>query len=335
MFADLRPYAEDPVWGFTPDEQGDFLPGFWAEDAVYDDSGSLIKRLGIPYYRSAYVMFYNQSWAHELGFTKSPTTPDDFHEQACVAADEYARQGDKSTPGKGGWLITTQPGALMGWLDAFGSSITNRSGSVYEFKTSPTMQALEYLKDLQVGGCAWLGSDSDAESKFASRHAIFIVGSLLNINAQRQAFQQAGNPDEWAVIPFPSDKKAVVSTYGPSLFISRSTPSRQLAAWLVVEWLAYPPNQASLVEALDGYPTRSSSMSYLTASAARNPQWAQALQLLPGVQSEPSEASWSVIRWALSDAMAQLFEPQFTPDQIPGLLDNLDTVAAEIVAQVP
>lgn len=335
VFADLRAYAEDPVWGLSADEQGDFLPGFWSEDAVYDDSGSLIKRLGIPFSRSAYLMFYNQSWADELGFSEPPTTPEEFRQQACAAADAYASLGDKSTPSKGGWLITTQPGALMGWLDAFGSSITNRSGSVYEFKTTSSMQALEYLRGLQMGGCAWEGSGPEAATEFASRQALFMMGSLLDINAQRQAFQQAGNPDEWSVIPFPSDKKTVVSTYGPSLFISRSTPSRQLAAWLVVEWLSYPPNQAAWAESLGGYPARSSSLRYLTGPASSNPQWAQALQLLPEAQSEPNLASWGAMRWALSDAMAQLFDPQFTPEQIPSMLDNLDTVATEIMEQVP
>ncbi len=40
------------------------------------------------------------------------------------------------------------------------------------------------------------------------------------------------------------------------------------------------------------------------------------------------------MRWALDDATAQLFDLQFNVDQIPSLLENLDSVAEEIFSQV-
>ena len=75
-------------------------------------------------------------------------------------------------------------------------------------------------------------------------------------------------------------------------------------------------------------------MGYLTETAVDSPQWIQALELLPDVHSEPSLASWSMMRWALEDVMAQLFDPQFDADQIPSLLEKLDSVADEIYSQV-
>jgi hypothetical protein len=125
-----------------------------------------------------------------------------------------------------------------------------------------------------------------------------------------------------------------VDAYGPSLLITRSNPARQLAAWLVTKWLVYPPNQAKGVAAFETYPTRLSTLGYLTEPASDNPQWAEALELLPAAQSEPSLSSWRVMRWALEDVMRQLFSPQFGYDQIPALLENLDSVADEIFAQV-
>ena len=139
-----------------------------------------------------------------------------------------------------------------------------------------------------------------------------MVGSLFDIPAQQEAFSQAGSTDEWAVIPFPSRNQAVVDTYGPSLLITRSTPAQQLAAWLVVKWLVYPPNQTEWVSELETYPTRQSTLSYLDETSNHNPQWTQALSLLPVARSEPSLASWSVMRWALNDAMAQLIDPKVT-----------------------
>ena len=125
-----------------------------------------------------------------------------------------------------------------------------------------------------------------------------------------------------------------MDSYGPSLLITPSTPAQQLAAWLVIQWLVYPPNQAKWVAAQETYPTRLSTLGYLTEAASDNPQWAQALELLPAARSEPSLASWNVMRWALQDVMTQLFNPQYDADQIPALLEELDRVAAEISSRV-
>ena len=40
------------------------------------------------------------------------------------------------------------------------------------------------------------------------------------------------------------------------------------------------------------------------------------------------------MRWALNDAMAELFTPAFTAGQIPDLLEALDQAALEIFNQV-
>jgi hypothetical protein len=88
------------------------------------------------------------------------------------------------------------------------------------------------------------------------------------------------------------------------------------------------------VKELNTYPTRQKTVGYLDEAASTSPQWAQALQLLPDAHSEPSIVSWSVMRWALEDAMVQLFNPQYSADQIPALLVKLDSVAEELFSQV-
>ena len=334
VVADLTPYVNDPVWGLTGVEQTDFYPGFWAEDLVSGTRASRTKRVGIPFYRSAYVLFYNQSWAQELGYSSPPATPQDFKAQACAAAQAIAEQGDTSNLSKGGWLITPQPGVLAGWIYAFGGEITNPGAPGYLFNTAETRQAFEFLKGLQVSSCAWSDAGVDPQSEFASRRTLFVVGSLFDIPNQQKAFTQAGSTDEWLVIPFPSNSQPVVDTYGPSLLITRSSPARQLAAWLVIKWLVYPPNQTEWVKAIETYPTRQSTLSYLSEAVSASSQWGEALDLLPDTHSEPALASWSTMRWALNDALTELMNPQFSADQIPSLLENLDLVASEIFSQV-
>ena len=333
ILADLAPYVTDPVWGLTSDEQADFFTPFWSEDVRSDQAGQTW-RIGIPYYRSAYVLFYNQSWAEELGYPNPPKSPEDLRVRACAAAEAFARLGDKSNLGKGGYLMTSQPGELAGWIYAFGGEITNPNGSGYLFNTPETNQAFTYLKGLQGSGCAWLETEGEPQVEFAKRQALFIVGSLNDIPAQRAAFTQAGNEDQWMVIAFPSTKQAVIDTFGPSLLMSRSSGEQQLASWLVVEWLVYPPNQAAWVRALEVYPTRQSSVTYMGNISEVNPQWEQAMGLIPDAHAEPSIASWSVMRWAFEDAAKQLFSPQFLAERIPELIINLDNLANEVSSQV-
>ena len=48
---------------------------------------------------------------------------------------------------------------------------------------------------------------------------------------------------------------------------------------------------------------------------------------------EPVFGSWSVGRWALSDALAMLIDLNLSSDEIPILLGDLDSLLEEIHAQ--
>jgi multiple sugar transport system substrate-binding protein len=335
VLADLSPYVNDPVWGLTSAEQADFYPGFWAEDLVSGPGTGPTRRLGLPFYRSGYLLFYNQSWASELGFKNSPVTPEEFKQQACAATKAAAAREGNSDLGQGGWLITDQPGVAAGWIFAYGGDITDPAETGYRLNTPETQQAFEFIRGLVDRGCAWSDPALEARTSFARRGALFMVGSLLDIPSQQEAFTEAGNPDQWLVIPFPSPIQPAVDTYGPSLIITRSDPIKQLAAWLVLKWLVYPHNQIAWIDAIQAYPTRQSVTTYLLDEAQDDgTQWIQALRLITDAHSEPTLASWKMVRWVLSDAINELTGPKFKIDQIPALLEKLDGLASDISSQV-
>ena len=62
---DLNPYLEDFVWGLSVEDQADFYSAFWQQ-------ASPGKRLGIPLHRNALGLYYNLTWAKELGYSKPP-----------------------------------------------------------------------------------------------------------------------------------------------------------------------------------------------------------------------------------------------------------------------
>ncbi len=125
----------------------------------------------------------------------------------------------------------------------------------------------------------------------------------------------------------------MVAVFGPSFAVLQSEPAEQLASWLLIKWLLEPENQAQWVMASGHLPSRRSVHDHLDDYRERHPQWAVVDTLLPLSRSEPANASWGSVRWALSDAAEQIFRIGLTQEQIPGLLEELDETAAELHAR--
>ncbi len=328
---DQTPYLADAAWGLTVDEQADFYPALWAPFVVHG------RRLGIPVQSSAQVLFYNQTWANELDFAAPPVTSEQFQLQACAATRANRSDEDPDNDQTGGWVVSTQPAAVLGWIYAFGGQVVRQNtgagtvGSPYIFDTSATRAAFTSLRSLYDRGCAWLSENQPPLAEFATRKALFITSSVADIPYMNQAFQQANNRDEWTIISYPLSGGAVsLPIYGPALAILHSTEERQWASWLFLRWFSGGQNLAALTSATGGLPVRAAALNYLLADNQIAAQWRAAAALLPQAHAEPSYASWGLVRWAVSDAATQLFRSYFTIDQVPQLVQLLDETAADL-----
>lgn len=321
----LNAYVNDPEWGLSSYEQADFYPIFLEQDV----SGQ--NRIGFPAVRSAQLMFYNTTWAEELGFTSPPNTTEEFKEQACQAARANSANDLPADDGSGGWLINTTPSGILSWMYAFGSQVVRPDGSGYHFNTPQTEDTLSYLKEVFDEGCAWEVLESLAEVEFATRKALFVTGSLSDLTYQASEFERLSNDDTWTVLGFPSPQgESVINVYGPSFVMFAGTPEENLATWLVIKWLTSAEQQAKLINASGTFPTRSSSMDFLADYASENPQWAAAQELIAHARPEPGIQSWKEVRWVLGDVGTQIFRYYFTPDRIPSTLELMDETAAEL-----
>ncbi len=325
---DLNPYVNDPLWGLSLSEQDDFPAPVWEQDLYAD------KRLGLPAQRSGQVLYYNQTWARELGFNVPPGTPAQFRTQACAAAQANLKDKDRQNDHTGGWIITTQPSAIMTWLFAFGAQVARPNGTGYQFDTGEVRNALTFLRQLYDSGCAWLPESEHTEADFANRRGLFASGSLTNIPYQAAITAQAGTTDEWTVLPYPAAAGSpVVDVYGPSLMVLKSSPEKQLAAWLFARWLISPDIQARWSQTSYNFPVRISALDSIDRGSRTLPQWQAALQLLPDARAEPAFPSWSTVRWAVGDAATQLFRYYFAADQVPILSGLLNRTASELHAK--
>ena len=314
---DLAPYINDPVYGYASDELADFYASFLLQEVVDG------KMIGFPTYRSVQVMFYNTTWAQELGFQAPPVTPDEFKQQACAASQA---RGD----GTGGWFINTDTATTLSWIFAFGGNVLTSEGE-YLFNTPETAAAFQFLKDLDDNGCAWQPEATFPNLEFANRQGLFYSSNLGGVFFQAEAFEEAGSEDTWTMIPFPSPSgQPTPHVFGVAYNLFKTTPEGQLAAWLFIQWASSPANQARWTQISGSYPTRASTIEYLNQYLANTPQWTPAYDLVPMGTNEPARPSWGTVRWVVSDAAAQLFSFGFTAAQIPGVLEELDRTANEL-----
>jgi multiple sugar transport system substrate-binding protein/sn-glycerol 3-phosphate transport system substrate-binding protein len=324
---DFDTLISDPTYGLSEEELADFYPSFLAV-SVNPLFGN--QRLGFPPNRSMEVLFYNQTWLEELGFSGPPTTPEEFKEMACAAA---AAKGD----GTGGYILRSDASAVAAWTMAFGGNVLTEDGTGYVYNGQATIDAMTLLKGMQDEGCAYLFTEGFPNPQFAARNAIFTQGSSSGIpfykdNVETAATEQGRDPDVWGVTAIPhTTDEPVQNVYGGDVMIVKTTPEQELAAWLFVKWFTSPEIQARWSELSNYFPTRVSASEYQTeVYLAALPQYSQAVELLPYGAYEPQFVSYQAVR----DQTEQTFNEIMQGADIQTALDTLTTFANDLQASM-
>ncbi len=322
---ELTPYLVDAFWGYSEAELADFPAVYLDQDRAGD------RQLGMPAQRSSRFLFYNQSWARELGFSSAPSRAGEFETQACAANLSFRTDADALNDGFGGWVVDGDPQTALSWLYAFGGSAGPDSEAGYAFQSNENRKALEYVKGLYDRNCAWLTlTGTSRYDVFAARKALFVSGTLSDIPAQSRAMVAAANSDEWTLIPYPGDQGIGQVVYGPSYTLLESVQIEQVAAWLFVRWMLEPERQPAWVEASGLLPLRASAFAELESYRRSHPQWEAAASLIPQGQVIPRRPSWRVVKFVLGDAFWSLFRMNRPLEDIPAVLEEIDLTAQEL-----
>ena len=213
--------------------------------------------------------------------------------------------------------------SLLGWLTVFDASPFD--GASYHFNTEGSERAFSQLFSWYSEGCLRVADALSVNQAFAAREAGLLVTSTSQFPLIDAAMAEAGNSDDWAVLPLMGAGGQAIVLYGPSFVVLETTEAEQLASWLFLRYVL--DNQSAIIAAGGFLPTHESQLDELAIYAAENPHWAQAVELLPAGVSEPSAASWSEVRRALSDACGELLIFRFESFQLPGLLEQLQATA--------
>lgn len=327
MVVDLQPYVEDPVVGFAEDEVADFYAGAFGGGVMADGT-----RIALPISQSANVIFYNVSWAKELGFDAFPATAAEFKEQACAAAAANAGDDDPDNDGTGGLVLYPSASNFYSFLFAYGDDGLTEDGSAYDFAT-PAAEAVATLwKEMWDEGCAF-PTESYPNPEFATRKALFTMSSTAGLPYQLAAFEDAGSADEWTFAPFVGPEgDMAVDAFGQFVAVVEGTPEQKLATWLFLKYFTSPEAQALWINASAYYPVRQSANDLLKDFAAENPLWLTGLDLLEYGQTEPTRSSWTSVRRAVGDTGDIIINGSI--DEIMTYLEELNTTAAELLAEI-
>jgi ABC-type glycerol-3-phosphate transport system substrate-binding protein len=221
---------------------------------------------------------------------------------------------------------------MLGWFQAFGGQIGPDSDGRYTFNTPAIIQAFTFLKGLENQNCAWVGRDATPYDYFINREALFYLGTLDDLPEQRDAMHKVSHADQWTVIPFPVvEGKPLVVADDINFYLVKSSPARQMAAWLFIRWMESSEQQARWMQLSNTVPLGISVQAILGGFRSENPQWAAAFDLVSLARPQPSQASWALVSGVLGDGAQQILQPGTPLDDISTILAQIDQTAAELM----
>jgi ABC-type glycerol-3-phosphate transport system substrate-binding protein len=324
---DQEEYLTSSVWGIPQADLERFFPVF-LDSGLYEG-----KRIGFPAYRTGHFLFYNRSWAEELGFSQIPENPEAFEEQVCASARSNQFGPVRENIGTGGWVYSLDSSAFLSWLKAFEGGVNDPSGNISNLQGSGNIESSSYLYDLflPANNCAWLGRQPLPYQYFANRQAISYSGIMEDILIQEQVNELNNTVDDWTIVPYPSvSGRPVVTVSGISYGIVSSNEGKSLAAWEFIKWMTTTENQVRIVETTASFPLSATALNALVEFRAAHPAWSDGLVYLPFVEHIPFSTEWIVVRDILSDISWQLIQFTTSRDNIPGIWENADTLLQEI-----
>lgn len=324
---DMNTVINDKQYGMPQADQDDFFPGFFAQDVypLYQN-----QRLGIAPNRSMEVMYYNMDWLKELGYDAPPTTPDQFREMACKASQQPFSKA--KAEGSLGYQLSIDTSRFASWTYAFGGDIYDAKSNQFTMNSQAAIDAMTFIQGLFKDGCARVVSEKYGDqTDFGNGTLLFTVGSSSGLNFYQKAAAE-GAGFEWSVAALPhTSKDPVQNIYGASVSIPKSTPERELAAWIFLKYYTSADVQAYWAEQSGYFPVRKSVAEKMTDYMASYPAYKTAFDMLQYGYYEPAVPGYDFVREQVNVVMAGIVDnPTLS---VKDELDKLNVFANDTLAE--
>ncbi|HWQ83915.1 MAG TPA: extracellular solute-binding protein, partial [Anaerolineales bacterium] len=323
---DLTGLLLSPDWGISSTELAEIPPALLAQD-IYPALDGI--RLGFPTYRSAEVLYINLDWLHELGYANPPQTPQEFKAIACKASQQPFTRRIGSAASLG-YALTIDASRFAAWTFAFGGDLYNSDNNAYTFNSPPAVQAMLFLQDLIASGCAEVIEQRYADQDgFARGSILFTLGTSAGIPFYSRAVDEYAR-FQWNISAPPHlQAEPHVNIYGPSLSILRSTPEKELAAWLLLKHLSTPAVQARWTAVSQYLPVNSAADGLLTTPFADYPALQSADQLISYAQFEPNLPGYEDVRVLVAEALLDIARGAGVVSTLNSLNAQANTILAD------
>jgi multiple sugar transport system substrate-binding protein len=321
---DMTSMVNSPKWGLSEEEQSDFFPGFFAQD-VFPTYGNA--RLGWPPNRSMEVLYYNADWLSELGYDGPPTTPEEFKEMACKAAEQPFSEA--TVVGSIGYELSVDASRFASFTFAFGGDVFDYNTSQYTYDSDAAVAAMSFLQEMFNEGCASIVTEAYGDqTDFGTGKLLFSVGSSSGLPFYRTAVEEGANFD-WSVAAIPhTTAEPVMNIYGASVSMPVSTPEAELASWLFLKYYTTPEVQAKWATVSQYFPVRESVAAGLADYFAADPAYKTAFDMLEYGHFEPPVPGYDFVRDRVEEAMAGIANG----DDVASTLAALDVESDEILS---
>ena len=316
------PYMSSVQWGLTVEAPQDYYGDFLAQDR-FDGV-----QIALPPNCSLELLYYNDDWLRELGHHQPPEDWATF-----VALCRRAKVVPFSKNGSGrslGWVLPADASRLASMVFGLGGGFMDEQQRAYTLDSPEVREALLMLRELVVDGALELAFESDEGLRdFSTGEVLFFLSSSTGIPHVESAVA-AGPGFNWQVAPLPhSTPEPVLNVYGASVAVCRTTPAKQLAAWLFLKWFTEPEQQARWVEASGYFPARKGAAEHLQAYFAEHPRYERAFAWLDAGRGEPGVRGYTRVRRLIAEAMTAVIEGEDMDAALADLQQRADATLTE------
>ena len=278
LVAPLNDYANSARYGFSAADLADFYPAYLTADQT---NGQL---LALPFAKSVLGLYYNEDKLREAGVSV-PETWDDF---ATVCK--------KFTGDTKGYAIGISASTFMAMVYSRGGRILDDDGTTWRFNEQPGQDQVTLLQDLVASGCAYMVDKPYADqADFGAGRAVFTIDASSGFSYYSDLVNQGGR-FKWGIAALPHATGAAPATTlsGSNLTILRSTPERQLATWLFIEYATSRDATAGWAAATGYLPVRRSALGSpaMVSQLAAQPAYRVAATVLPQTARPRARDPW-------------------------------------------
>ena len=299
---DLTPYMTSPRWGLSQEEAADYVQAFLRQDRIEG------RQIALPPNRSIEVLYFNIDWLRELGAAGPPATWEEFA-RLCRAARDRPFSGSAAKARSLGFVLDEDASRLASMTFSRGGDFLDADGASYSLDTRETAASLKLMQNLVAEGAVELmGEPYGDQTAFNVGEALFMLRSTSGLPFVQEGVASGAGFDWGVAAPPQAGPDPVVNFYGASVSVCRTTPERQLAAWLFLKWFTEPPQQARWVKASNYFPARRSTGLLLADYLEQNPRYASAYRLLEYGKAEPSLPGYQAVRRLISSTVVRVVQ---------------------------